>query len=303
MALLANKLIGPAVGKASRTVYVLHGLLGSARNWQSFVSNLSRDLPSTQFVCLDLRNHGNSKGFAAPHTLDACVDDLTRFAEQTSLWPSAVVGHSMGGKVLLQLASRKDATELFLSRSPTAKQLGVYVIDSLPGVKQAHHTTAADSVARVLQLVHDAPFPIPSRQWVLDAAAKEGLEKGLAMWLASNVTHADGKAQGAAGFHWSFDPATAASLYADYLERDCWGVIQSGGPVGLDLHMIIASRSSRWHDADSTARIATATKSAHSRDVTARGDVAFTQVEAGHWVHTDNPKALHSLLLNGLSER
>jgi len=81
---------------------LLHGLLGSSRNWQT----VGRDLADTYHVrALDLRNHG-----ASPHTAtisyEAMVDDVLFWMDREGIQAAALLGHSMGGKVAMQLACR-----------------------------------------------------------------------------------------------------------------------------------------------------------------------------------------------------
>lgn len=342
--MLSHQIIGPR-GRA--VFYVLHGLLGSKRNWTAICKALSAKLPSATFVAVDLRNHGQSTGFAAPHTLETAAADLHQLAATTGLWPSAVIGHSMGGKVALQLVASRACDE-FVRRSPAGK-LNVWVLDSLPGTTHSDHGRAAtDSVARVLTLIDRTPLPIPSRKHVVDAAVAEGLDKGTAMWLASNVTHLDDKKHGeashhqqphqqqggaaaaeagsgaeaaaggsgagsggAGGFHWLFDPATAASLYSSYCSTDHWPLLIGGPPRGVDVDVVMATRSSRWKDAgerieaarkaDAEAAAGAAASGGAGGAAAARGRVAFHSLQAGHWVHVDNPEGLQAMLMPKLT--
>ena len=52
---LASRELG---GSGSPALIVLHGLLGSSRNWQSAGSALAARSP--RVIALDLRNHGES---------------------------------------------------------------------------------------------------------------------------------------------------------------------------------------------------------------------------------------------------
>ena len=62
--------------RAGRVCYVLHGLLGSSAGMRPFVRALSAQLPDYAFVLTDLRRHGGSAGFAAPHTVAAAAADV-----------------------------------------------------------------------------------------------------------------------------------------------------------------------------------------------------------------------------------
>jgi esterase len=89
-------------GAAHPPLVILHGMLGSSRNWQTS----GRDL-STKFhvFALDLRNHGSS-----PHAEDmsypAMMNDVLAWLDAQGLQRVTLMGHSMGGKVAMLLACR-----------------------------------------------------------------------------------------------------------------------------------------------------------------------------------------------------
>ena len=89
-------------GAGHPPVVILHGLLGSSRNWQT----VGRDL-SAQFhvLALDLRNHGGSP-HAAEMSYEAMVRDVVAWLEAQGLARVTLMGHSMGGKVAMLLACR-----------------------------------------------------------------------------------------------------------------------------------------------------------------------------------------------------
>jgi pimeloyl-ACP methyl ester carboxylesterase len=79
---------------------IVHGLLGSLDNFHSISSKLSSDF---KVFGLDLRNHGRS-----PHSFEMdyplMAGDLKEFIENQGMNDAFVLGHSMGGKVAMQLA-------------------------------------------------------------------------------------------------------------------------------------------------------------------------------------------------------
>jgi len=79
---------------------ILHGLLGSQDNWRSQARKLSASRP---VITLDLRNHGNS-----PHikgmSYREMYEDVIKVAQHEGLSQFHLLGHSMGGKVAMQLA-------------------------------------------------------------------------------------------------------------------------------------------------------------------------------------------------------
>jgi esterase len=89
-----------ANGESGPPVVILHGLLGSARNWSSF----ARRLGATHRVfALDLRNHGASP-WADEMSYDQMAGDVRAFLARQGLPSAALIGHSMGGKVAMRLA-------------------------------------------------------------------------------------------------------------------------------------------------------------------------------------------------------
>lgn len=80
-----------------RPVIILHGLFGSARNWQSIAKTLAENY---RVITPDLRNHGLS-----PHvdnmSYPEMADDIIRLVNKLELNNVILVGHSMGGKVAM----------------------------------------------------------------------------------------------------------------------------------------------------------------------------------------------------------
>ena len=92
---------GPAQGeKAEGVVIILHGLLGSGQNWQSFARHLS---VRYHVYALDLRNHGRSF-HSSVHTVSAMVEDVLVFMDRKNFSSAHILGHSMGAKVAMRLA-------------------------------------------------------------------------------------------------------------------------------------------------------------------------------------------------------
>ncbi len=81
---------------------LLHGLLGSSRNWLTVARDLT---PYFDVYALDLRNHGTS-----PHTAEmdyeVLVEDVVRWLDDNAVVECTLLGHSMGGKTAMALACR-----------------------------------------------------------------------------------------------------------------------------------------------------------------------------------------------------
>lgn len=84
------------------TLIIMHGLLGSSRNWLSLGKELAQYY---NVFLLDMRNHGNS-----PHTeainYDLMVEDLVYWVGSKNIDNFYLMGHSMGGKVAMVYACK-----------------------------------------------------------------------------------------------------------------------------------------------------------------------------------------------------
>ena len=101
MQLAFNQFESPEESNTDKqTILILHGLFGSKRNWQSIARQLSEHF---RVFTLDLRNHGESKHTDAMR-YEYMADDVLQFITDHTLEEISVVGHSMGGKVAMQMA-------------------------------------------------------------------------------------------------------------------------------------------------------------------------------------------------------
>jgi pimeloyl-ACP methyl ester carboxylesterase len=97
-----ERLASRTVGEAGPRVVFVHGLFGQGRNWTTIAKGLA---DRHRVTLLDLPNHGHS-----PWTDRVDYVDMARLvaAELESFGePATLVGHSMGGKVSMQLALRR----------------------------------------------------------------------------------------------------------------------------------------------------------------------------------------------------
>ncbi|QNG39135.1 alpha/beta fold hydrolase [Geodermatophilaceae bacterium NBWT11] len=95
------------LGEAGPRVAFVHGLFGQGRNWTTIARRLADPTeagPGHRVTLVDLPNHGHS-----PWTDRVDYVDMAELlAELLASWgePVTLVGHSMGGKVAMQLALR-----------------------------------------------------------------------------------------------------------------------------------------------------------------------------------------------------
>ncbi len=91
------------LGGAGRPpLVIVHGFLGSSRNWQTAGAGLAAHF---HVLALDLRNHGCSP-HAPEMTYTAMLADVLAWMDAQGLARAALLGHSMGGKLAMRVACR-----------------------------------------------------------------------------------------------------------------------------------------------------------------------------------------------------
>ena len=97
-----ERLAARTLGEAGPRVVFVHGLFGQGKNWTTIAKGLAHD---HRVTLLDLPNHGHSPWTDRVDYVDMAelvAAELASFGE-----PVTLVGHSMGGKVSMQLALRR----------------------------------------------------------------------------------------------------------------------------------------------------------------------------------------------------
>lgn len=267
---LAHDVLGNPAPDAP-VAFVVHGILGSRRNWGTFVKRLSEAWPHWRIVSLDLRNHGDTEGAEPPHTVAACAADLALLAETVGP-PRLLIGHSFGGKVVLTYARDRATPEL----------ADVWALDSTVGTDAVGQ---GNEVAEVIARAHALPIPAPSREAVVQHFTDAGFGLMLARWMTTNVRRrvpgTDGQP---GGFTWRFDLDAIEAMLRDYLQQDLFPWLAQVPPA-LQVHILRAGRSDRWIPSV-VARL-----EALPANVTSP-----VLADAGHWVQVDNPDGLFDLL-------
>lgn len=86
------------------TILILHGFLGMADNWKTLGAQFASE--GFQVHLIDLRNHGRSFHSAA-FSYDLMTQDISDYCQAHNLEKINVIGHSMGGKVAMLLATKQ----------------------------------------------------------------------------------------------------------------------------------------------------------------------------------------------------
>lgn len=90
-------------GAEGPAVILVHGLLGSSRNWHFIAGELAKHY---RVIAPDLRNHGESP-HTGPFTIADMAADLGLLIETVAPTGAYLVGHSLGGKASMRLACER----------------------------------------------------------------------------------------------------------------------------------------------------------------------------------------------------
>lgn len=235
---------------------VIHGLLGSSDNWNT----LAKEFSSAFHVhALDMRNHGRSP-HTASHTYKLMSEDVLHHIEKhLDGRPVHLLGHSMGGKVVLDFAHRYP----LLAKSAIVADMG------LRAYPRGHdHIFAA---LRSLDLSH-----LTSRKDAAEQLENFITDPSIVQFLLKNLGRAT------EGFYWKFNLTT---LYKDY--EHVLSSLDIDATWELPTLFVKGAMSSYISDDDI----------AHINRLFS--DVRIDVIpEAGHWVHADNPERFLALCKN-----
>jgi len=252
-----------------RYMLFLHGILGTRANWRGIARRFVEARPEWGAVLIDLREHGDSLGFPAPHTLQAAAADVTELQQSLDMPTGGALGHSFGGKVVLQWL-----------RSREGQLTEAWIIDSSPSPSAAGRDTSA--TAEVIRTLEALPREWASRDAFVTAVVEAGQPSPIAQWLALNLRRTD---EGKRSF--GPDLRVIRDLIADYAGTDHWGGVEAL-PKGCTLNVVIGGRSTVFSQSD---------RERVERIAERNSSVSVHVIErAGHWVHVDAADALVALL-------
>ena len=242
---------------AGPPLVLLHGLFGMARNLGGIARALA---PTHRVIAPDLRNHGASP-HVAPMTYPAMAEDVRHTLAHLGALPAAVMGHSMGGKVAMELAlTHPEAVSALL-------------VSDIAPVKYPPRNAGILAAMRAIRL-----HPGLTRQEADAALAEAQPDPAVRAFLLQNLRLHDADTSGPS---WR---AGLAEIEAGLPEIEGWEPPAGRQYAGRVL--FVGGANSRYilpeHREIIRALFPTA------RFVTVKN--------AGHWVHADNPDGFNAVL-------
>ncbi len=233
---------------------VLHGLFGSLDNWMS----LGRQFAEQHDVFLvDQRNHGQS-GHTDEFNYDLLADDLLHFMQEHSISNPILLGHSMGGKTVMN----------FALRNPNLAEK-IIVVDAAPKKYPVHHQTIIQGL-KALDFSH-----INNRKQVDEVLSEYIPEMGVRQFLGKSI-------------YWKTQEELALRFNLEALSNHIESI--SGWDLNASNDIIPAlfirgGRSNYILENESSI-------AAHFGNAKVQ-----TIPEAGHWVHAEKPAQLLEMVL------
>jgi esterase len=153
---------------SGKPLFILHGLFGSADNWQTIGKHLAEYF-TVYFI--DLRNHGQS-----PHSDDwnyeVMAEDLLEIMQEEGLDKVNLLGHSMGGKTAMQFAVRYPekveklvVVDIGPKKYPTTNQFVVDAIEQFNTHTVSSRKEAEQVMSEFIEEQGVRQFLLKNLQW------------------------------------------------------------------------------------------------------------------------------------------
>lgn len=241
-------------------IIILHGLFGMLDNWKSFAKKLSEDY---MVYIVDLRNHGRSEHVDSMD-YTTMAEDVISFMEEEWIFEARIMGHSMGGKVAMQIAAIDD---------DLLKQL--VVVDIAPQVYEAGHQIIFDALLT-------APIDTANERSDIENHLKTFVnDTGVVQFLMKNVSRVP-----AGGFRWKMNLPIIYKEYQKILQHEL-----TDQKIETNT-LFVKGAQSNYITEQSILNINT-----NFLDVRIE-----TIDDAGHWVHADKPERLMNICKEFFSE-
>lgn len=187
--IMNSKIYG--VEKNGTPLLVFHGLFGMLDNWATFGREFGEKLPCH---LLDLRNHGKSF-----HTEDMSHDnmaeDILNYLNQHQIEKAYLLGHSLGGKAVMQFA---------ITYPERVKK--IIVVDIAPKAYPPHHQ-------KIIEALQSVDFEkMMSRKEVEEKLAESIEEKPVIQFLVKNLYWEQEDR-----LNWRFNLKVLAEKYSDFV--------------------------------------------------------------------------------------
>lgn len=252
-----NKLHSRILGSGD-PLLILHGFLGMGDNWKTLGNKFAEDF---EVHLIDQRNHGRSF-HSDDFDYELLVEDLLRYIEDHQIEKSNLLGHSMGGKAVMQFAvNYPESVDKLM------------VADISPRYYPPHHQD-------ILKALNAVDFDIQKSRNEIEKILENDIpEFGVRQFLMKNVMRASKES-----FAYRFN---LESLTENYEE------ITVGLPPFTEFEgptLFLSGERSGYIGVDDVALI----------DAHFSNNKIVKIKNGGHWLHADNPSDFYNEVIQFL---
>ena len=256
------KLFFRKYGEKNPALIIVHGLYGMSDNWVAIAKALSKEF---EVFVIDQRNHGNSP-HSTEHNYNLLQEDLHEFMQEQEIEKAVLLGHSMGGKTVMNFA--KYHPEMISA---------LVVVDISP--KRYKGEQLEKSKAKHLQILKAMQSidiqNIEKREDIRSKIISELKEERVADFILKNLKRIDGK------YQWKLNLDTIINKLDNIIADIDFTEEISGFPVlfirGEKSNYILDSDISFIEEKFPVAEISTIK-------------------DTGHWIHAEQPAKLLQIL-------
>lgn len=154
-------------GRGDVVVVFVHGWSCDSRYWRKQVPFFAKKY---RVITLDLAGHGNSGFGRSVYTTEAFGQDVAAVLRQLEVKKAVLVGHSMGGEVIIYAAKTAPERVIGLVGVDTLEDLGMVYPDEVK--MSIYEPIAADFVPNVQAFVRSM-FPAGADKALVDTIARD----------------------------------------------------------------------------------------------------------------------------------
>lgn len=253
-----NLILHSTIKGDGQPLLILHGYFGMSDNWKTLGNKFAENF---QVHLIDQRNHGRSF-HADEFTYELLADDLLNYINHYQLKNVLLLGHSMGGKTVMQFAvNHEEIVEKLV------------VADISPKAYPPHHNA-------ILAALNSVDFTIQNTRSLVDQKLAELISiAGVRQFLLKNVYW---KEKGQLAYRFNLQSLTENNPE-----------VGKALPIGTSFEKptLFLRGSKSDYITDNELGII----EAHFSNAN-----IITIANAGHWLHAENPKDFYEEVLKFL---
>lgn len=241
-------------------VFLIHGLFGSLSN----LGNLARALaPNYRVISVDLRNHGDS-----PHhsemSLLSMAQDIAELMDHLAITSAYFVGHSLGGKVAMQLA---------MTNADRVKSL--VIVDIAPVNYHDNNINIINNLYNLSKVI------IKDRKMADSFLSEQGIELSVRAFLLKNL-----RRNAAENFELKININAIKANYENHLS------VAPEGDVFTAPCLFLKGENSHYIEQQHLPII---------QSIFPKSSVKTIEA-VGHWLHAEKPELFNQMVLQFIRE-